>query len=95
MTNMTTSNLYLTTAFVDTNRTARIGRAGLAPKAAMTDQPNVVNPFARRPLGEPMSFFERVAVLAILAVLGAFLAAVLVRADGAALERSAATQIDR
>jgi hypothetical protein len=102
MTTMTTSNLYVPASLVSTSRSSLVNTsrsplarpAPSAPKAATTVQPNVINPFARRPLGAPLPVRERVGVLAVLAVLAALIGTALVRADRASLERSSSSAVE-
>lgn len=92
---MTTSNSYLTPALVDTNRAARVRRARVAPTAVSVAELNVVNPFARRPLGEPLSLRERIGILAIFAVLAAIMMFAVVRADNSFCSSRIASALTR
>jgi len=85
---MTTANLYLSDFIVDREpaKTSTDGRGG-------DPQPFVMNPFARRPLGKPLSRRERLGVLLIYAFLASFLTTVVVRADRSWSQgRSASTE---
>jgi putative exporter of polyketide antibiotics len=94
MTTMTTSILYLTPALVDATRAARAHRARVAPTAASVAQLNVINPFARRSLGEPMSLPERIGILVILAVLAVIMVSAVVRADNSSFETFSSSRVE-
>jgi hypothetical protein len=83
MTTMMTSTWDSPTPMVHTARAARSGRAGSASESDAASRVNVVNPFARRPLGQPLSRLERTGIAIIFAVLTAVVGTTLVRADRA------------